>query len=300
MRIVVLAGHGMLGHKVFQVLGQAFPDTWCTLRGRITDLPYRGIDLYRPGNVLEDVDAMDLAGLEARLAEVRPDYVVNCVGVIKQRPGAVDPVPCITLNSLLPHRVATAAAAWGGRLVHFSTDCVFDGKKGQYTEEDPSTATDLYGRTKFLGEVHAPNALTIRTSFIGRELSAYGGLLEWFRSQDGKSVGGYVRAMYSGVTTNHIAAVLVRILLERPELTGLYQVAGDTIAKHDLLVKLRDAYGLNITINAADADAADRTIVGAKFVAETGITTPGWDQLIAELVADPTPYEEWIRRQAQG
>ncbi|MGA2988810.1 MAG: sugar nucleotide-binding protein, partial [Terriglobia bacterium] len=148
----------------------------------------------------------DFNALEATLSALRPDYVVNCVGVIKQRTEAISPIPSITINSLLPHKLAQMAARWGGRIIHFSTDCVFSGKRGWYTEEDPSDAEDLYGRSKFLGEVVVANALTLRTSIIGRELVEHRSLLDWFLAQNHKTVHGYRRVIYSGVTTNYLAA----------------------------------------------------------------------------------------------
>ena len=147
---MVLAGAGMLGHKMFQILRDRLPGTLCTVREAGKDYgfgPLRGVD------VLHGVDVTDFPALEAVLSSLEPGVVVNCAGVIKQRAEAASPIPSITVNSLLPHRLARMSARWGGRVIHFSTDCVFSGKRGAYTEGDPSDAEDLYGKSKFLGEV---------------------------------------------------------------------------------------------------------------------------------------------------
>jgi dTDP-4-dehydrorhamnose reductase len=219
--------------------------------------------------------------------------IVNCVGIIKQRDAASSAIPSITLNSLLPHELAAAAAGWGGRVIHFSTDCVFSGRRGGYSETDASDAEDLYGRSKFLGEVATDNALTLRTSIIGRELSEFKSLLEWFLAQEGKTVRGFRRVLYSGVTTTYLARVVGDLIERHPALSGLYQVTGHTLSKHDLLVALRDAFRRNIEIVPDSTEVSDRSMIGDRFHAATGITCPSWSDLAAELATDPTPYDRW-------
>src|SRR5262249_50230296 len=160
---------------------------------------------------------------------------INCVGIVKQRAAAEDAIQSITINSLLPHHLAKVCGEWGGRIIHISTDCVFSGKQGGghgYTEDDPADAGELYGRRKRVGEVTLENALTLRTSIIGRELSHHASLLEWFLSQNHSRVQGYKRAFYSGVTTNHLAEVVGDIIERHPQLSGLYHVASHTITKY--------------------------------------------------------------------
>lgn len=295
-RILVLGGAGMLGHKMFQTLQRRYPETTCTLQGTLAGGPYHRVDLFRHGRVLENVNAADLPALEGLLAEHRPDYVVNCIGIVKQRTEAKAYIPSITLNSLLPHRLAEACSRWGGRVIHFSTDCVFSGRRGHYTEDDPSDAEDLYGKTKSLGEVAAENTLTLRTSIIGRELAHFQSLLEWFLAQNHATIKGFRRAWYSGVTTNHLAEVVSWLIAEHPGLSGLYQVASATISKYDLLRLLRDAYRLDVAIVPDDNFFCDRSLVGERFREATGYTCPTWPDLVAELAADPTPYEDWRRQ----
>lgn len=292
-RVVVLGGEGMLGHKVFQILGRRFPGTRCTLRGRPDDAPFARVGLLHTDKVIPEVDAADLAVLDQLLTDLSPGTIVNCVGIVKQRPEAHDAVSSITLNSLLPHRLAAVAGKIGARLIHFSTDCVFSGRKGAYTEDDVSDAEDLYGRSKYLGEVAGPNALTLRTSIIGRELYNFASLLEWFLAQKGKTIKGFRRVMYSGVTTNLMAQLVGDLIEHHPTLTGLYQVAGPWISKHDLLCLAREAFKVDVEIVPDDVEVNDRTLRGDRFAAATGFAARAWEEMLAEVAADPTPYQSW-------
>lgn len=283
----------MLGHKLFQRLRERFPGTVATTRKNVSEGSWKRVSLLQGDDVIQGVDVREFEALRTRLLDLKPDVIVNAVGVIKQRGEAADPIPSITVNALLPHRLAETAAAWGGRVIHFSTDCVFNGRRGRYTERDQSDAEDLYGRSKFLGEVAAPNAVTLRTSIIGRELSQHRSLLDWFLSQDGKVVQGYRRAIYSGVTTNAMAGVVEAVISRHPDLSGLFQIVSAPIAKHDLLGLIRDAYGLKITIEPVDGEVCDRSMEGTKFEAATGWRAPDWPALVRELAEDPTPYAEW-------
>ncbi|MBN1946993.1 MAG: SDR family oxidoreductase [Bradymonadales bacterium] len=293
MQILILGGAGMLGHKMLQTLQALYSHTRCTIRGALDDPFYRRIDLFTPSNTIEQVDAMDLAELEGLLTELQPDVLVNCIGIVKQREEATAAIPSITLNALLPHLLADWAGCWGGRVIHFSTDCVFSGKRGRYREADPSDAEDLYGKTKFLGEVASGNALTLRTSIIGRELSHFQSLLEWFLAQRRKSIRGYTRVIYSGVTTNYLAELVGRIIGQQPGLSGLYQVTAPAISKYELLCRLKEAYGIEVEILPDDHPVSDRSMIGDRFLQATGWTTPSWDDLVDQLVGDPTPYDRW-------
>jgi dTDP-4-dehydrorhamnose reductase len=289
--ILVLGGDGMLGHKMFQRLGARFPGTRATLRTSKTDARFAGIALLQSAAIVEGVDVMDDVALRRQIESLRPDVVVNCIGVIKQRDAAHDAIPSITINSLLPHRLAAWIAPWHGRLIHFSTDCVFSGRRGRYREDDLSDAEDLYGKSKFLGETPlVENALTLRTSIIGRELSNHKSLLDWFLSQHG-TVRGFTKVIYSGVTTNHLAHVVGDVIEHHRGLHGLYQVASAPIAKHDLLVLVKDAFRTDVTIVPDDREVSDRSLDGARFAAATGYVCPPWPALVAELAADPTLYE---------
>lgn len=280
----------MLGHKVFQTASANFPDTWCTLRGGVADYPVSALESFRTTKIVEHVDVMDFRAVSVVVNRLRPDVVVNCVGVVKQRPEATEAVASITINALLPHILAAELAVWGGRLVHISTDCVFDGGRGSYTEDDPPDAVDLYGRTKALGEVVASNTITLRTSIIGRELRTHRSLLEWFLAHNHSQVRGFQNVWWSGVTTNHLAGLISLLVREHVDLSGLYQVSSGRISKYELLLLLRTAYDLDVDVSAESEPVLDRTLVGRKLEVTIGYRCPPWHQLASELVQDPTPY----------
>ncbi|MCG2812699.1 MAG: SDR family oxidoreductase [Candidatus Aminicenantes bacterium] len=291
LSLLVLGGEGMLGHKVFQSLSDRYPGTKCTIFGSLKDPLYVANPLFNEKNTIEKVDAMDLHFLSKLLEKEKPDSMINCIGIVKQRDEGKMAIPSITINSLLPHLLAKWAETWGGRLIHFSTDCVFSGKKGNYSEDDSSDAEDLYGKSKFLGEVATQNALTLRTSIIGRELSHFQSLLEWFLAQKDKKVKGFKKVIYSGVTTNHIAELVGTIISEHPGLTGLYQITAPSITKYDLLVRIREAYKLDVEIVPENNEISDRSMIGDHFRKATGYKEPSWDELIDQLAGDKTPYD---------
>lgn len=293
-RTLLLGGSGMLGHKILQRLRARCPEAMCTIQGQVDQEPLARIPMYHDGNTIENVDVTDSAALNALLRRLRPDVVVNCVGIIKQRDAAHAYIPSIIVNSLLPHQLAETCVAWGGRLIHFSTDCVFSGRRGMYREADVSDAEDLYGKTKFLGETLETNALTLRTSIIGRELMNHRSLLDWFLSNQGGAVRGYRKSIYSGVTTNHLAEVVVNVIDRFPGLSGVYQVASQPISKYDLLHLIRDAYSLDLRIEAVDGEDVNRSMDGSRFGTAVGYSPPSWRDLVAELAGDPTPYGEWL------
>jgi dTDP-4-dehydrorhamnose reductase len=281
----------MLGHKVFQAVCATFVESWGTVRAALPEEQRRA--LFGPAaRVIEQVDVLDWPNVAGVIGDIRPDVVVNCVGIVKQRADASAAIPSITINALLPHRLAALQRTWGGRLVHISTDCVFSGARGHYTELDESDAHDLYGRSKFLGEVADENAVTLRTSMIGRELSEHRSLLDWLLQQRGRMVRGYRRAFYSGLTTNELTRVILLLITEHPRLTGLFQVTSDTITKFDLLRLIVETYGLDLQVDPDDEFFCDRSLIGDKFRLATGYQCPAWPALIAELYADGTPYTD--------
>ena len=280
----------MLGHKMFQILGARFPETYATVRSSSSSDLLRSVNLYDEQRVIEGVDVLDPDAVSSLIVKQNPDVIINCVGIVKQREQASDSIASIKTNALLPHQLSEMCQETGARLIHFSTDCVFDGVKGAYTEEDVSNATDLYGRSKFLGETASESSLTLRSSIIGRELSSYDSLLEWFLAQNHGHVKGFKKALYAGITTNQMARLVGDLIEGHPKLSGMYQVSGPWISKYDLLIIVRDKFNLEIEIEPDNDVAIDRTLVGDKFEAATGIKQPGWTEMIEELVADPTPY----------
>jgi dTDP-4-dehydrorhamnose reductase len=295
-KVVVLGGAGMLGHKMFQVLRERLAGTFCTVREDIQKAPFDRVEILQGADVVPGVDVTNFPALEAILSAFRPEHVVNCVGVIKQRAEAVSPIPSITINSLLPHRLAQMVDHWGGRVIHFSTDCVFSGKIGGYSEDAHSDAEDLYGKTKFLGEVAAANALTLRTSIIGRELTEHRSLLDWFLAQNHGEVRGYRRVIYSGVTTNYLAELVASIIQAHPGLNGLHHVASEPISKYDLLCLLREAYRLDVQIEPDDLEVSDRSMRCDRLREAISYKCPPWPTLVRQLAEDNTPYEKWLEQ----
>jgi dTDP-4-dehydrorhamnose reductase len=300
METLILGGSGMLGHKLFQNLRKRCPGTYCTIRGRVNDGALREVDLFHRGCVIENIDTGEFAALARLLLEHKPGVVINCIGIVKQRDAARQALPSIAVNALLPHQLAELCGRWGGRLIHFSTDCVFSGKRGGYEEDSFADAEDLYGRTKFLGEVAAGRALTLRTSIIGRELAHGESLLEWFLKQNHKRISGYTRAIFSGVTTNYMARVVESLMKDHPNLAGLYHVASTAISKFELLCLLRKAYALDVEITPDPDFFCDRSLKGEKFTKATGSISPPWPELVADLANDDTPYGKWKQNAYQA
>lgn len=293
-RVLVLGATGMLGHKLIQQLSGRF-QVKGTVRSHEGELLLGLLGI--PGSMVLRACAEDMRSVAAAMDDARPDAVINCIGVVKQRTEAKDPETSIGINALFPHRLAKLCRGRGVRLIHLSTDCVFSGHGGGYRETDPADATDLYGRSKLLGEVDGEGCLTIRTSIIGRELVASRGLVEWFLSQRGRTIQGYRRAIYSGFPTRTLADILVWLLNEHPDLSGIWHVASSAISKYDLLELAKRAMDLDVRIEPDDSFVCDRSLDARAFRDATGFTPPAWPEMIAAMCSDPTPYEE-IRQQA--
>jgi len=280
MKVLVLGASGMLGNAAFRLFAESEGfDVIGTVRGE------RSMRLFPESlrsALISGVDVENIDSLTRVLGETRPDVVINCIGLVKQLAEADDPLAAIPINSLLPHRLARLCAVAGARFVHMSTDCVFSGSKGMYTEEDFSDARDLYGRSKFLGEVDYPNAITLRTSIIGHELEGSRSLVGWFLAQ-GASVRGFKRAVFSGLPTVEIARLIRDHVLPNPPLHGLYHVSADPINKYDLLRLVADAYGKSIDIEADDSFVIDRSLDSSRFRSITGFQPKPWAELVKSM-----------------
>lgn len=290
MRVLVLGATGMLGHKLCQVLRERF-ETWATVRREPATWFTTGI--LDGKQIVQGVDATTFDSVAGAVAAVRPDVVVNAIGIVKQRPAANDSITSLTINSVFPHQLSALCQASSARLIHFSTDCVFSGHRGRYTEDDPPDPEDQYGRSKLLGELNRPFCLTLRTSMIGRELDTTIGLLEWFLSNRGGRVKGYTQAIYSGFPTLTLAHIIADLIAHHPHLSGIYHVSSAPISKFDLLCLLRKAYQAPIEIEPSAEVHCDRSLISARFQAATGFVPPSWTSLVEELAADPIPYDEW-------
>ena len=280
MKVLVLGASGMLGNAAFRVFAESEGfDVIGTVRG---ERSRRLFPESLRSALISGVDVENIDSLTRVLGETRPDVVINCIGLVKQLTEADDPLAAIPINSLLPHRLARLCAVAGARFVHMSTDCVFSGSKGMYTEEDFSDASDLYGRSKFLGEVDYPNAITLRTSIIGHELEGSRSLVGWFLAQ-GASVRGFKRAVFSGLPTVEIARLIRDHVFPNPHLHGLYHVSADPINKYDLLRLVADAYGKTIDIEADESFVIDRSLDSSRFRSITGFQPKPWAELVKSM-----------------
>ena len=277
MKVCILGVSGMLGHMLFSELSRYGIEVCGTARGSQSSFPFWG------GKILTGVDALNSNSILNVLEHFSPTVVINAIGLIRHLSEGRQPLPCIRINAEFPHVLWHACAQKGIRCIHYSTDCVFDGKAGRpYTEEDAPTAKDIYGLTKYLGEIAGPGALTIRTSIIGPELRGKHSLVEWFLAQEGR-VRGFTKAIYIGLPTSEHARILAEYVLPHPELEGLYHVSGEPISKYDLLQLVGTTYGKNTVIEPDESVCEDKRLSGVKFETKTGYHAPAWPDLITAM-----------------
>jgi dTDP-4-dehydrorhamnose reductase len=279
-RVLVIGASGMLGNAVLRLFSQSPGyDVLGTVRSFSAQhlLPN---DLQ--ANLISAIDVENIENLISLFTIARPDIVINCIGLIKQLINVDDPLTTISINSLLPHQLARLCAVAGARFVHMSTDCVFSGERCMYTEADNADAKDLYGRSKFLGEVDYPHAITLRTSIIGHELDSARSLIGWFLAQE-DGVKGYKRAIFSGLPTVEIARIIRDCVIPHPELHGLYHVSAEPINKFELLKLVAEAYGKTIDICADDQIVINRSLDSTRFRQATGFLPQSWPELIRTM-----------------
>jgi dTDP-4-dehydrorhamnose reductase len=282
-RVLVLGATGMLGNAMLRLLADsAGIDVVGSARSGAA------LALLRPdlrARVQTGIDVENADALARLIDSVRPGVVINCVGLVKQLAAANDPLAALPINAMLPHRLARLCSLSGARFVHISTDCVFSGQRGGYTEDSTPDADDLYGRSKLLGEVIADvHAVTLRTSIIGHELGGAHGLVGWFLSQRGP-VRGYRRAVFSGVPTVEMATIVRDYVLPNPSLRGLYHVSAAPIDKYTLLKTIAGEYGRDVEIMADDAVVIDRSLNSDRFRDATGYRPPDWAELVRRMHA---------------
>jgi dTDP-4-dehydrorhamnose reductase len=278
MNILILGVTGMLGNAVFKYFSAHAPHAvYGTLRSASS---LKNFDEAQSGFILSGVDVLDHDSLTRAFAKVKPDLVINCVGLIKQLADAKDPLTALPINAMLPHRLSSLCEVAGARLIHISTDCVFSGEKGMYREEERSDCDDLYGKSKFIGEIHdKPHVVTLRTSIIGHEMNSSASLVDWFLSQQG-SVKGFTKAIFSGLPTVELARVMLEFVVPNTQLSGLFHVSVNPIDKFTLLTEVADVYRKDIEIVADDALVIDRSLDSSKFREAVGYLPPSWRELI--------------------
>lgn len=282
-RVLVLGATGMLGSTLFRTFSS---DSNLVAFGTMREASgsqYFSTQLQDA--LIPNIHVEGETGLLTAFSTAKPDVVINCIGIIKQLPNATDHLESLAINSILPHRLAKYCDVFGARLVHFSTDCVFSGKQGLYKEVDFPDAYDLYGRTKFLGEVSYENSITLRTSIIGHELNRAKSLVDWFLSQNGE-IKGFTKAVFSGLPTIEVARVVKEYVIPNRELSGLYHLSVDPINKYRLLSLVAKTYGKSINILPDEQLVIDRSLNSERFRLATGFKPRAWSDLIKDMHED--------------
>jgi dTDP-4-dehydrorhamnose reductase len=287
MKVLIYGATGMLGHKLIQKLGGRF-EVSATCRGAFGPADLENI--FSNAQIIENVDVTDSSRVVDVINKVEPEVVINAAGVIKQLPSSKDVTTALLVNSIFPQVLAGLAEKRNFRLITISTDCVFDGATGNYTEADIPNALDLYGQSKRWGEVAASNCLTIRTSIIGHELSTHHSLVDWFLSNRGGAVKGFTNAIYSGFPTVVFGDIIGDLIETRPELSGLYHVSSDPINKYELLRLIDAEYNAGIEITPDSEFMIDRSLNSERFRKETGFMPPSWPETIRLMREDSAIY----------
>lgn len=287
MKVLVLGASGLIGHKLFQKLSERH-DVYGTLR-RAED-EYGLPQYFDRSRIFGGIDLLRPEVLDAVVAKIQPAVILNCVGITKRKISNHNRAEAIFINSYVPHYLARKYEFV--RVIHFSTDCVFDGETGGYTESSDTNAKDIYGKSKALGELDSyANSLTIRSSFIGRELESRTELLEWALAQKSKKVKGYTNARYTGVTTNFLSSVVEEIIVSHSSLHGLIQLANPhVVSKYELLNVINDVYELGMDIVPDDAFHCYASLLGEKLSALLSIKVPSWREMLIELKTEDGIY----------
>jgi dTDP-4-dehydrorhamnose reductase len=284
MRIPILGGNGMIGHKMYQVLSKIYEDTWVLFKKRTDELTT--VDLFNKDKIIDNFDLINLNKLQNTLDNLKPDIIINAAGITIRR-GVNDNIyNTISINSLLPHFLDNWVKLNNKRLIHFSTDCVFSGKKGFYSESSLTDAEDTYGRTKALGEIISTNTLSLRGSMIGRELEYKTELLEWFLNQKEISIKGFSNVVYSGITTLRMAKYVHKIICDFPTMHGIYNVSSTSITKYELINLFNSLFKKGTMIYQDNSYTSNKELDSTKFFKETGFEKPNWKELAEELFID--------------
>ncbi len=281
----------MIGHRMWATLA-THHDVYGTIRKKELG-PLKMIPGISAEKCFFNINADSLEHIETILQKLRPDIVLNCIGIVKQLQDANDPLKSIPINALFPHQLAKLSLKNSARMIQFSSDCVFDGLKGKYKEDDFTNANDLYGKTKALGEINnLSHVLTIRTSSIGREVFPHGGLFEWVLGQNNKEINGFSKAIYSGFPTHRLAQIINEYILPNDKLSGILHIASEPIDKYHLLKLINDTFGLNIKINVNNDVFIERSLCCDKFKSLTNFKSTSWQTMINDLAVDFDIYQK--------
>ena len=283
MKILVTGIDGMIGHKIAQSLSKEF-QVFGSTRKKIKSI---NIGTEKCEIINHDFIIDNNLGL---IDEIDPDIIINCVGITIRRGLNNSIENTKKLNSDLPHKLNHWVETNNKKLIHLSSDCVFSGKKGNYSDDSIPDATDLYGISKSNGEVTGNNALTIRCSIVGREIYNHTELFEWLYSMKNQKIEGYKNVIYSGVTSTWMGKTINHIIKNNIDLTGIYNISAVPISKYDLLIKLSDAFNLNVDISLNSNIKSNKVLISKKFTEITGINSPNWNDLIVDFKADSDKF----------
>lgn len=280
MKILVLGASGMLGNAILRLFYDSgeFEIAGTVRSNHICNFLSPMLQKY----LISGVDVENFDSLCALFNQLRPDVVINCIGIVKQASLSDDPLLAIPINSLFPHRLSRLCMLSGARLVHISTDCVFSGSRGMYKETDIADAKDLYGVSKWLGEVDYANTVTLRTSIIGHELENNRSLIGWFLNQQG-AIRGFSNAIFSGLPTVELARIIRDFVIPFTHLRGVYHVSAEPISKYQLLNLVAVVYGKIIDIEIDDSIIIDRSLDSTRFKNLTGFSPAPWPELIKQM-----------------
>lgn len=281
MRILILGGNGMIGHMMYKVLSKYHHDTWVLFKKNYNNIIEN--NLFNKDKVIDNFNLCDFTNLNNILENLNPDIIINAAGITIRRGIELDISTSIIINSALPHFLNHWVLKNDKRLIHFSTDCVFSGKDGYYSEISIPDSIDIYGRTKTLGEINSNNSLTIRSSMIGRELENKTELFEWYLSQKNNIIKGYTNAIYSGITTNRMAHYILQIINYFPNMCGLFNVSSYSIPKYELLKIFNNLFKINIIIEPDESYHSNKSLDSSKFYDYTGFIKPNWEELVTDL-----------------
>lgn len=285
MKIMILGANGMIGHQLWFRLNQIYPSqVWGTIRKSKDQLKH--FDFFSFDRILEGVEASNFETVSLTLNQIKPDVVINCIGITLRKPEIRNVELCLEVNAMFPRRLAFWAQQNNARLIHLSTDCVFDGKSGSYSENSPPTATDIYGKTKFLGEPHEKGALTLRVPVIGREIEGKTELVEWVLFQKNKQIKGYSQAMYSGITSLQLSKEVIKIIQDYPTLSGLIQISSQKISKFELLGLINKYSKTEAIILKDEQYVTDKSLDSSLYRKVSGWKPPHWDDMIKEMFED--------------
>ena len=283
MKVLILGCTGMLGHTISRYL---IKKNNIELYGTYKDK--KKIKLLKKNICMVNFKNFIFLDINKKhkiiklIKKVKPDYLINCIGIIKQVKTSRKTM--FDLNVALPKFLEKLTVNLNFNLIHLSTDCVFSGKIGSYTEKSIPDAKDLYGRSKFLGEVISKRCLTIRTSIIGQELSTSNGLLEWFLNSK-KKVNGFSKFYFSGFPTIILSKIIYKYFLKKKELTinGLIHLSSLKISKLHLLREIKKVYNLNIDLQKVNYPKIDRSLISNKFKSKFKFKSDSWNIMIKKM-----------------